>query len=109
MDKGSSKAANVRHFPQKFPFREGFGPPEPAIRRAHRDGSAWRTKANIVGSGSEAATPHDYVFQHGIKGLYELLGSGALKASKLGAKTLIDVECADSFFGGLPSFRGRSR
>jgi hypothetical protein len=41
--------------------------------------------------------------------LYELLGSGALKASKLGAKTLIDVECADSFFGGLPSFRGRSR
>ncbi|MEQ1619234.1 MAG: hypothetical protein ABL883_12930 [Terricaulis sp.] len=41
--------------------------------------------------------------------LYELLGTGALKASKLGAKTLIDVECADTFFGGLPSFRGRSR
>ena len=36
--------------------------------------------------------------------LYELLGSGALKASKLGAKTLIDVECADSFFSALPDF-----
>jgi hypothetical protein len=36
--------------------------------------------------------------------LYELLGSGALKASKLGAKTLIDVECADSFFSTLPDF-----
>lgn len=39
--------------------------------------------------------------------LYELLGSGALKASKLGAKTLIDVEAADSFFDTLPNFRGR--
>lgn len=39
--------------------------------------------------------------------LYELLVSGALKASKLGAKTLIDVECADSFFGALPDFRRR--
>jgi hypothetical protein len=37
--------------------------------------------------------------------LYELLGSGVLKASKLGAKTLIDVECADSFFSTLPDFR----
>ena len=39
--------------------------------------------------------------------LYELLGSGALKASKLGAKTLIDVEAADSFFSALPDFRQR--
>lgn len=37
--------------------------------------------------------------------LYELLGAGALKASKLGAKTLIDVESADSFFSSLPDFR----
>ncbi len=41
--------------------------------------------------------------------LYELLGSGALKASKLGAKTLIDVEVADAFFGALPDFRERER
>lgn len=36
--------------------------------------------------------------------LYELLGSGALKARKLGAKTLIDVDCADRFFSSLPAF-----
>jgi hypothetical protein len=39
--------------------------------------------------------------------LYELLAMGALKASKLGAKTLIDVEAADAFFGALPDFRER--
>lgn len=39
--------------------------------------------------------------------LYELLGAGAFKASKLGAKTLIDVETADSFFGALPDYRAR--
>ena len=41
--------------------------------------------------------------------LYELLAMGALKASKLGAKTLIDVEVADAFFGALPDFRERER
>ena len=38
---------------------------------------------------------------------YELLASGAIKASKLGTKTLIDVETADSFFNGLPNFPRR--
>jgi len=37
--------------------------------------------------------------------LDELLGDGSLKARKLGAKTLIDVETADDFFASLPSFR----
>jgi len=38
--------------------------------------------------------------------LYELLGAGALKARKLGAKTLIDVDSADRFFSSLPAFGG---
>jgi excisionase family DNA binding protein len=36
--------------------------------------------------------------------IYELLGDGSLKARKLGAKTLIDVEAADRFFLSLPAF-----
>jgi len=39
--------------------------------------------------------------------LYELLGDGSLKARKLGAKTLIDVGVADTFFENLPGFGGR--
>ena len=37
--------------------------------------------------------------------LYELLGAGVIKASKLGTKTLIDVAAADTFFESLPAFR----
>lgn len=36
--------------------------------------------------------------------LYELLGDGSLKAWKLGAKTLIDLNGADAFFASLPAF-----
>jgi hypothetical protein len=35
--------------------------------------------------------------------LYSLIGSGSIRAVKLGVKTLIDVEIADRFFDGLPS------
>jgi len=37
--------------------------------------------------------------------LYELPKSCALKASKLGAKTPVDVESADWFLSTLPDFR----
>ena len=33
---------------------------------------------------------------------YQLIGAGKIKAIKLGAKTLIDVESADAFFLSLP-------
>jgi hypothetical protein len=33
---------------------------------------------------------------------YQLIGTGKIKAIKLGAKTLIDVESADAFFLSLP-------
>jgi hypothetical protein len=33
---------------------------------------------------------------------YQLIGTGKIKAVKLGAKTLIDVESADAFFLSLP-------
>jgi len=36
--------------------------------------------------------------------LYELLGDGSLKAWKLGAKTLIDLDAADTYFARLPAF-----
>jgi len=37
--------------------------------------------------------------------LYELLGNGSIEARKLGAKTLVDVHSADTFFQSLPGFR----
>lgn len=57
--------------------------------------------------GARAAAEGAKLHRYGIgrTKLYELLGAGALKASKLGAKTLIDVESADSFFSSLPDFR----
>ena len=41
--------------------------------------------------------------------LYALIGVGEIRAVKLGAKTLIDVESADAFFDSLPELRGQAR
>ena len=41
--------------------------------------------------------------------LYALIGVGEIRAVKLGAKTLIDVESADAFFDALPELRGHVR
>jgi excisionase family DNA binding protein len=40
---------------------------------------------------------------------YELIGSGAIRAVKLGSKTLIDVAQADAYFDSLPRAGGPSR
>jgi hypothetical protein len=41
--------------------------------------------------------------------LYALIGIGEIRAVKLGAKTLIDVESADAFFDSLPELQGPNR
>jgi hypothetical protein len=39
---------------------------------------------------------------------YELIATGKIKAIKLGAKTLIDVESADTFFQSLPVWTAKA-
>jgi excisionase family DNA binding protein len=46
---------------------------------------------------------HDYGI--GRTKLYELMKDGAIRAVKLGGRTLIDVASADAFFEALPEIR----
>jgi excisionase family DNA binding protein len=41
--------------------------------------------------------------------LYELIKAGAIRAVKLGGRTLIDVASADAFFEALPEMRSPSK
>ncbi|MFZ4122936.1 MAG: hypothetical protein ACOYKM_14915 [Caulobacterales bacterium] len=41
--------------------------------------------------------------------LYALIGVGAIRAVKLGSKTLIDVASADAFFDSLPELAGSKK
>ncbi|MEQ1707789.1 MAG: hypothetical protein ABL864_05610 [Terricaulis sp.] len=68
-----------------------------------------RTRSLLPRTAPKTMPVKDALHRYGIgrTKLYELLGSGEFKASKLGAKTLIDVETADSFFSMLPDFRQR--
>jgi hypothetical protein len=41
--------------------------------------------------------------------LYELMNAGAIRAVKLGGRTLIDVASADAFFEALPEIHRREK